>query len=863
MELKSDILNIKHNLALPSTKQAQDLRQKFSHSPNFTGIQNIADDVVEVGGNAVRKHASSFFDTIKTKAVNFFRRTVTRGVEVKYENCDEIFAALRKNFGSTFDECIDNIDIYNNLARKSRGQSLLGRLLGKQASKGKNDVLSYITDKNENTITFHKSPFVKNVCEGIKEFTVGTILDIGVAARKGLRKLSAKFGRSEVIGSTTRKSSFINQILDKRVAEKKARDAFYKISGIFEQACEGLEELGKDSATKNAEKLAAKRVGLINENIKTLAEDSIKSASKKVGKYNTKSERAWNRLGTGLVSATFAATDFHNISMLQNNDPEKAQASGRKRFMQDMRRQGLTAGITYIILGAFQNKVNKSMLYAVLSLGGVTLISEILSRKMGGIPLTPLSPEKAKEIAEKKEKKKAKEENNAQNPKPAENNSANNETHTLSRESMNFLINSNSNIHLQGKNNEASNNNVFGIFTNQTNTPQNAPSFTSNNEEEKGAKEAGKKKKGTLVSNLPKILLGLVGLSLGVGFLRSRNIFNLDTIIKSVSAKYNDTVNKLTRKRLILPEKQVSGFIEFMHENGFTEQAQKLEGIMEGVKKGNGPKGALKGQSQIVRKFLSKGEIDPNGLYYDMGYIESKGKNTIAKVVLYPINTISRLFKNGNNLIKKIFVREPVKQQAEKLDTKTAVTFIENYSKKFQNAANKGELNAFKEELQDAFTRHFSEANSKNKNTTLAMVSRLLITFITGYFFVNDYRNEVLIESKGQDVERANATAKERVGHKVSNFFLNSMFMDIFNTTFEPLYLSSVLGATGVAMATEFTNETAVRASICTPTKKMNKDELIEYENKRLNDKGIKGKYYRAFMKLTGKKPLSSKAKKN
>ena len=91
--------------------------------------------------------------------------------------------------------------------------------------------------------------------------------------------------------------------------------------------------------------------------------------------------------------------------MLQNNDPNKANKSGKKRFMQDMRRQGLTAGITYVVLGALQRSVNNSVMAAVLSLGGVTLASEVLSRKMGGIPLTPLSPEEAAKVADKQEKK--------------------------------------------------------------------------------------------------------------------------------------------------------------------------------------------------------------------------------------------------------------------------------------------------------------------------------------------------------------------------------------------------------------------------------------------------------------------------
>ena len=861
MKLSSNTPNIRYGYALSKTKQDREAFPKIISAPSFCGgISNFTDDISSIGAKAITKKTGSFFKNIfpkiKDKLRHFIKNVFTEGTEVKYENRKEILEILKKNFGNTFNECIDKIDIYNNIADANRKKGLSGLFTRHLSSRGgKYTAFSYIDDLNENTITFHKDPFIKNVCEGFKEFTLGTALDIGVAIRGKFRKIYAGVGTNEVIASTAKKSSRINNILDNRIAQKKARDAFYKLSGIFEEATDGIDKIESRYITNNLKNMSREKIALIKDNIENLAKNSIKTASKKVGKYNTKNERAWNRLGTGLVSATFAAKDFHNISMLQNNDEEQANASGKKRFWQDMRRQGITAGITYLILGAFQSKVNKSMLYAVLSLGGVTLISEILSRKLGGIPLTPLSPEAAKKAAEKKERKEG---------------LKNKDINNLSiKEKMQNIKNASADKIAQTKYTPAAFGNVgeknpFSAFALKDDKLKNGLNFTSEPKKENEKDESPKKKKTPLLARIPEILLGIAGISLAVGFLRSRNIFKLDTKIKSMSAKYNDTVKKFKRRRLILPEKQVEGFMEFMKENGFDEQSKTLQVFIEQARKNSGPRGKLTGQSSIVRKYLPLREIDPNGIYYDFGDIHSKGKATVANVLLYPINTVVKLFKGANNITKKIFTgAAPAKEEVKKLSKDNAVSFLENYSKKFQKASSTNELYAFKEELQDAFTRHFSEANSKNKNTTLAMVSRFLITLITGYFFVNDYRNEVLIESKGEDIERANATMKERIGHKISNFFFNSMFMDIFNTTFENIYLSSVVGATAVAMATEFTNETAVRASICTPTKKMNRDELIEYENKRLNDKGIKGKYYRAFMKITGKKPLSAKVKKD
>lgn len=870
MQLNSNNLNTRYYSAVLKERQNSSVFKKgvkeneaplLKDSLSFTGSREelgeaaidalkrasakYKDDLLAAGNLSIAQKAknglSGFFDAAKTKTVKFFRENFTDGIDVTYDHRREILANLKANFGETFEDCFNDIDNFNS--------AISSPMTGKFAdfihttfrtTRGKKDRFVYSVNEADDLITFHKDPFFKNVCSNIKEFTVGQILDGCIILRDKWRKINAHVGANEVIASTSKRGKFFNDILDRRISETAAMDSFYKIAGVFEKATEGLDAIGKSKVTKNAEQIGVETGEKIASNIRNLAKDSIDRASRKVGKYNTKTERAWNRLGTGFVSALFATTDFYNISMLQNNDTEKAKASGKKRFMQDMRRQGLTAGITYIVLGAFQNKVNKSMMYAVLSLGGVTLISEILSRVMGGISLKPLTPEQAKKIAEKKESKKAKEEETA----PKDN-----------KEEIK------QNTPASSENNGEKD--VFSVFTDKIDTPQatGATSFTSNNNKKQiNQDNNGTKKKSSVLSKILKFALGGIAASLAVGFLRTRNIGGIDTAIKSLSAKYNDVAEKLTRKRLILPKDDVEGFLTYLSKNNFNEQHATLKEALEFATK----HGTMSGQSPIVQKYMPKKEINPTGFYYDMGYVESRFAKTAFNVVTYPFNTVNKLLQKGNNLVKGMFgIKHPdAVETASKLDRDVAVSFIQKYSTKYRNALNKNEMYNFKKDMEDAFTRHFSEANSKNKNTSIAMMSRFLITLISGYFFVNDYRNEVLIESKGQDIERANSTAKERVGHKVANFFLNSMFMDIFNTTFEPLYLSSVAGATAVAMATEFTNETAVRASICTPTTKMTREELIEYEDKRLNDDSLKGDYYRGFMKLTGKKPLSEKAKK-
>ncbi len=814
--MKLDFGNLNSQFISAPNLKGQETKalRKNSNPLNFKGaIDGISSDIIRVtqkeagsiGSNIVSSNAGS-------RIANFLKENITEGTESRYANPEHIFDALRKNFGSTFDDCRAQVEQFA------------------QATGCKNPPISFAED---GSLIVKRDPFAKNVAQGFKEFTLGTILDIGVGIRQAFRKLTGSGAQAESTGS----EGFISRILNNRVKELDARESFYKLAGVLEQVTD-KSALAKLSGTES-ERLAQRA--------ENLAADSVKSATKKVGNYNTKSERAWNRMGTGFVSAVFAGTDFYNISMLQNDDKEKARQAGRQRFFQDMRRQLITASLTFVVLGAFQKKVNNSIPYAVLSLGGVTLLSEITSRLIGGISLTPLSPEEAKKMAEKRGYKQTKE-------------TLNNETKTSSVISPQ----------------KSSVDNVFNIFTDKyANKPQEL-TFTSNsipkkqnientnintnsNETSNKANNLTENSKEEKKTPLYKKILGGVGAviaaSLGIGLLRSKNVMGIDTALKKLSSSYKDFTDGMTTRKLVMSKSEVDNFIQHLRQNNLTQQADSI------VEKLKLSENTLESTSDVVKKFY-KGTVKEGEKYYDLGHVDAKGRKIVYDVLTYPISLMGKITEKADNLVRALFGAQSGKSELTSIQKNIPLTeMVEKYTEKLSKIGD-GDKSSLNKEIQNAFTRHFSETSSKNKNTSIAMLSRFLITLISGYFFVNDYRNEVLIESQGKDIDRANATMKERIGHKVSNFVLNSMFMDLFNSTFERAYLGSVPGATLVAMATEFTNETAVRASICTPSTKMTRDELIEYEKERLNDTGLKGKYYRSFMKLTGKKPLSEKASK-
>ena len=93
-----------------------------------------------------------------------------------------------------------------------------------------------------------------------------------------------------------------------------------------------------------------------------------------------------------------------------------------------------------------------------------------------------------------------------------------------------------------------------------------------------------------------------------------------------------------------------------------------------------------------------------------------------------------------------------------------------------------------------------AETTTRYSPTALASMSRNFVTLISSYFFINDFRNEVLLQSDGENKAKAAEVTKERSAHKASNFVLNKFFMEVFNNAFNKQYLSSLFGATAVAM---------------------------------------------------------------
>ncbi len=182
-------------------------------------------------------------------------------------------------------------------------------------------------------------------------------------------------------------------------------------------ALQGLMKFRKD-AINDALETEAKRLGVkvtelteeqkakveadTNKNMEWLIfQRSMKSFDPNVGNYDTKHERALNRLVSGLPPAIFLANDAYNLSRMMDDDPKEASKEKKARFRQEVTRILMSGWVTLITMGALTKLINNSKTGIMLNTGLTVLATEMYSRLRNGKHITRLTPEEARKINEK------------------------------------------------------------------------------------------------------------------------------------------------------------------------------------------------------------------------------------------------------------------------------------------------------------------------------------------------------------------------------------------------------------------------------------------------------------------------------
>ncbi|MBQ4646287.1 MAG: hypothetical protein IJB79_02950 [Candidatus Gastranaerophilales bacterium] len=670
------------------------------------------------------------------------------------------------------------------------------------------------------------------------------------------------YGISKKTGKTFSEGGAMQKWVQKFEEEK----AFNTVVDIFE-------EYARPAMPKDSQTIFQKIGNFFNKNLvqefdidsqkaSRIFKNSIGSNITKVKKsYESRDERTLNRIATATVSALYSAADFYNISMLQKDDKKEATKAQNKRFKQEMTRMSLSAGLTYLSLGILDRYTKNNVWLNASVIAGSTLISEIASRLFSKTPLLPLTPEKAAKIAQQRAGKK--------------------EVSSQNNKNVSFK----SNLHVERE--------AFRQLLKTNDTVQNTEKEEVKDIQE-NSKPTGKKKSKAL-----KIFLGIFAAA-NIVYLGSRIIkgdFAYNKAKKAFVEQYKDAIDgndlesikeeliKIADKykdrsdKFALDEKVEKLLTKRTVKTNLEELKNKLIELKE---TDSDIENIINIYLEHIEKTASKdGLIDSkvsipvvSGLYSGITKIFKTVYTILSAPAAFVSSLINKQYKETSELfndlkdqVKPNYKKEltelgqlcgiskdikPVQAIKDKLNKSDFIKSVKRFFK-IKETNNETIINTIKNRTRNV------EIGAETSE--LANISRTMVTAFTTAFFVNDYRNSVLIESEGKDIEGAREETKERLLHKLSNFIINGTLMNTFNTIFKNPLNESLVKAALVAAGTETTNEFLVRKSICQPiTKKHSKQEIIDYEERQLNKKGFMGWWSRTFKKLTGKKTLTQKA---
>ena len=379
-----------------------------------------------------------------------------------------------------------------------------------------------------------------------------------------------------------------------------------------------------------------------------------------------------------------------------------------------------------------------------------------------------------------------------------------------------------------------------------TNTTSNSKDKTQNKkEEEKGL--------FTLNTLFKYVCLSI---AIGLGGKGLKKIPQVKEFMDKVSSEYNKKYNQLTTKTLEVDKSDFEKLTKKLRENGFDKLADNYEEMIKSINKTDKIPDKIK-LGKINRKFAQP-LVD-----FLLG-IPRFAKSCL----MFPYKLFSSLISGITSIdvIKKSKVGEGIRDFME-LNPKATkaskgIDKVGIMTNAYRDLNDKLSLNdkEFKKYVKNCSYNSFNNQNTSSKsNADMALVTKLISSGVASLFLIADNYNMVMLKSNGEDKEGAWQKAKERIVQRISSLMYSSMFIKLFNSTFESQYHKSLMGMSAITATSQAAMEVTSRSSIGMPILKKTKEQIEQLEEKNENARGLKGKYYQFMSKLIGKKKLSQR----
>ncbi len=540
----------------------------------------------------------------------------------------------------------------------------------------------------------------------------------------------------------------------------------------------------------------------------------------KTGNYDTKHERALNRLVSGLPPAIFLANDAYNLSRMMDDDPKAAEKERKTRFKQETSRILTSGYLTLITMGAFQKFINKSKFGIVLTTGITVLVTEMFSRLSNGKHITRLTPEQARKINEKEHAPEAQikpVDNKGQisstgSPDPKDDKIKEQQKPLLS---FDTLMKASAGVLALG----------YAI---------------------KGFKNIPAIKNAALkfFENMDADKLNKLGVN--------KEKLSLDNAVKTFEDKviyrpFTQFYKNITSTAYHVAPAKFDATIMVLRKNGYEQLADQYEKV---------GKSAIKNIDG--KEFLDLGSRDKMFKVFGKDVSVKPFVNFVIAPFKFMWNTVTLPYWMVDEKIGNLFRKAKPKSKPRDIDA--LATSFDKISKKAQAfASGKMTPEQFEDFIKINMTNAFNRDSMSNvSNAELSNLAKTAASVATIWFLMTDNYNMVMLKSNGNDKDGANTKFKERFVQEGSRLFYQTLLIDLFNSTFRNSYNASLLGMSWVTLADTTLGEILTRSSVGIPVKAHTRDELIDIETKQNNSTGFKKKYYNFMQRLTGKRSIKT-----
>ena len=363
--------------------------------------------------------------------------------------------------------------------------------------------------------------------------------------------------------------------------------------------------------------------------------------------------------------------------------------------------------------------------------------------------------------------------------------------------------------------------------------------------------------KGLFTLNTLYKYIGL-SIAIGLGGKGLKKIPAVKDFMDKVSSEYNKKYKQLTTKTLEVDKSDFEKLTKKLRDNGFDKLADNYETMLKSLNKGDKIPEKIK-LGTVSRKFVQP-LVD-----FVLG-IPRFAKSCLMfpyKIFSSLVNGLTSFETMEQSKIGK-GIRNFMELKSNETEKVKNFNKVEIMTNAYRDLSDKLSMNdkEFKSYVKNCSYNSFNNQNTSSKsNADMALVTKLISSGVASLFLIADNYNMVMLKSNGEDKEGAWQKAKERIVQRISSLMYSSMFIKLFNSTFEAQYHQSLIGMSAITATSQTAMEITSRSSIGMPILKKTKEQIEQLEEKNENARGLKGKYFQFMSKLIGKKKLSERTK--